>query len=169
MSENSKITHKGYEYITEYEKDEKYNSPSRRDYVVVEIETWTTYRKKTDGSGESLLFKVKEEASGLLCYESIDYPDLDKTLASIVSEYGINILLGDLSEYFPPLADDCYIHKAFKIGAIDILKKNLQSSNTEKALAVRKAVELLINEGYNKEKAESIIEAFTFALDWQLS
>ena len=165
----SKITHKGYEYTTEYEKEEKYNSPSRRDYVVVEIENWTTYRKKADGSGELLLFKVKEESCGLSCYTHIDYPNLDKILASIVSEYGIDILLGDLSEYFPPLADDCYIHKAFKIGAVDILKKNLQSSNTEKASAVQKAVELLINDGYKKEEAESIIKAFTFALGWQLS
>jgi len=38
----------------------------------------------------------------------------------------------------------------------------------KKNKAVRKAVELLINGGYKKEKAESIIKAFTFALGWQL-
>jgi hypothetical protein len=165
----SKITHKGYEYTTEYDEDELYNSSSRRDYVVGAKEEWTTYRKKTDGSGESLLFKVKVELSGITSDTSIYYHNLDKILASIVSEYGINILLGDLSEYFPPLAEDCYIHKAFKTGAVDILKNNLQSSNAEKASAAGKAVELLINDGYKKEKAESIIKAFTFALGWQLS
>ena len=163
------IIHKGYEYITKYEKNVQYNSPSREDYVVVEEETWTTYRKKADGTDELMRFKIKEESSGMICYEEVEYPNLDLILASIVSEYGINVLLGDLSEYFPSLANDCPIHRAFKTGAVDILKMNLESSDTEKASAVQKAVELLINDGYKKEKAKSIVNDFTFALGWQLS
>jgi len=167
------ITHLGYEYSTVYTKEELYNSPSRQDYVVGEREVWSTYRVKPNAansgtSEEKLLFKEKETQSGISSDTNIYYYNLNKILSSLINEYGQNILLEDLSGYFPSSLADNPITKIFKLGVVDILKSNLYSTNAKKEESIIKSIELLIKDGVNKDNAKDIINNFTHELGLQI-
>ena len=167
------ITHLGYEYSTVYTKEELYNSPSRQDYVVGEREVWSTYRVKPNAansgtSEEKLLFKEKETQSGISSDTNIYYYNLNKILSSLINEYGQNILLEDLSGYFPSSLADNPITKIFKLGVVDILKSNLHSTDAKKEEAILKSMELLIKDGVNKDNAKDIIDNFAHELGLQI-
>jgi len=167
------INHLGYEYSTVYTKEELYNSPSRQDYVVGEREVWSTYRVKINAansatSEEKQLFKEKETQSGISSDTNVYYYNLNKILSSLISEYGQNILLEDLSGYFPSSLADNPITKIFKLGVVDILKSNLHSTDAKKEEAILKSMELLIKDGVNKDNAKDIIDNFAHELGLQI-
>jgi len=157
------VSHLGYEYDTKFNSYVTYTYSDGCDSTE---EEWETYRKKSDSS-ESLLFRRITEP-GQLSFElkQTHYFNLDKILTSVKEEYGRDILLGDLTGYFPLGFEDCAIFDVYKLGAAEILKNNLESSNEMKEAAAQNAAELLIKKGMKEEKAKSIINDFTSTLGW---
>lgn len=95
-------------------------------------------------------------------------------LMFIADTYGSDVLLGkQIVNYFPDLAPSLkdekdLIRVVAKSGALEVLKSNLQASQSEKEIAVKQAVSKL--PAYmDKTVVETLIREFAIALGWQLS
>jgi len=171
MSKDGNVSHLGYEYSTVYDLDVRTWS----DGCDSQTETWDTYRSKSNGTGEKLLFCTTTEENGPYYHKvKTEYYNLNKILATVMSEYGHDVLLGDLTDYFPSFdfaesKEKCIIYRVHKLGAADILKNDLQSSNEEKEASAQKAIEHLIKGGVQKGHAKAIINDFIYALGWKLT
>jgi len=167
-SNDSKIIHLGYIYETNYSESTKEWS----DGCESGENEWLTLRAKEDGTGETLLFRRETEEWGPYFHSiTIEYCNMDKHLSAIKNEYGCDVLLGDLTSYFPSI----YFNKSktkivflevYNCGAAEILKEALLSSIADKDIAVQKAIDKLIEAGIYAGKAKGIVSDFAFALGW---
>jgi len=102
------------------------------------------------------------------------YDNSKGALAAILSEYGADVLLGKLNSYFPDFApsvstdDKWLVYAVYELGAAQILKSNLQSSQADKEHAVKMAIQRLTKAHLAPDSVERIIYEFIAALGWQV-
>ena len=165
---NQPLIHLGYVYKTNYYETTKTWS----DGCESGENEWTTTRGKADGSDEPVIFRKETEEWGPYFHKiTVEYFNIDKHLTSIMNEYGADVLLGDLTSYFPSISfnkskEKCTIYDVYQFGAAKILKDALQLPAVEKETAAQKAIDKLIEAGLIKGKANGIISDFTSALGW---
>jgi hypothetical protein len=96
-------------------------------------------------------------------------------LAHIMRKHGIDVLLGDnLKAWFTDVAPEVsggvkrVVLSVHGVGAAQILNGNHSSGQSEKEIAVKRAVAKLTNEGFDKNLSDKIIREFTDALGWKI-
>jgi len=103
------------------------------------------------------------------------YDNSKDALATIMSKYGAEVLLGRLNAHFPDFApsvstgDKQLVYSVYEFGAAQVLKSNLKASQTDKECAVKIAVQKLTKSHIGLDSAETIIYEFAAALGWQVS
>lgn len=96
-------------------------------------------------------------------------------LASIMNQFGADVLLGKLNAYLPDIAPSIpqkgkrLVYAVYENGAAQILKRNITASQADKEIAVNLAVRELTEAYIVPEMARAIIYEFTNALGWQVS
>jgi len=104
------------------------------------------------------------------------YENSKDALAAIAKDKGAEFLLSSqlkncFSDYAPavPKQSKKIVREIFEIGAAQILKGSLNASQSDKEIAIKKAIQKITTETfYPYEVAEAIICEFTVALGWQV-
>ena len=103
------------------------------------------------------------------------YDNSKDALAAIMNKFGAEVLLGKINAYFSDFAPDVsardksLVYSVYEKGAAEILKNNLNSSQTNKERAIKQAVKKLTVADIPPDRAATIINEFAAALGWQLS
>ena len=102
------------------------------------------------------------------------YDNSKDALAAIMNKYGTDVLLEELKAQFPGFAPSVsknvkrLIYAVYENNAAKILESNPGASQTDKEIAVKKAIQKLTEAFISRDMAETIIYELTDSLGWQI-